>query len=309
MNIDDYKYIVTIANQGSFNSAAKELFIAQPSLSQRIKYVEKSIGINIFIRGPKGIQLTPEGKCVVRYAKAILNCEKSMHQELSEMRTGISKLCVGASQLINTYMFDRLISYFYEEHPKVEVSFIERPSPELHQMLIAGELDVAICYLPVTSQLLKYESIFQDRFVLVPAHGGKLQEKLQAHASDSNFRVPISFLDNEPFALTPPGTALYQHVNALKEQYQVAPDIKYSAKSFQMLYSRAKSGNASTILFESMFNPAQEHEPYYYLEGNNNALDVAIAWRKDVYLCQAAKKMIRVARKVRDELLNESAQL
>lgn len=110
MNIDDYRYITTIADLGSFTSATKELFIAQPSLSQRVKYIEDTYNISIFIRDTKGIRLTAEGECFIRYARQILNLENDLQKEHSDIKGHRgNNLRVGTTQLISSPYFDALI--------------------------------------------------------------------------------------------------------------------------------------------------------------------------------------------------------
>ena len=62
------KYIVTVAKQGSINKAAKELFIAQPSLTAAIKELEQELGITIFSRTNKGVIVSTEGEEFLGYA-------------------------------------------------------------------------------------------------------------------------------------------------------------------------------------------------------------------------------------------------
>ena len=62
MTLLQLKYIVTVAKQGSINKAAKELFIAQPSLTAAIKELEQELGITIFSRTNKGVIVSTEGK-------------------------------------------------------------------------------------------------------------------------------------------------------------------------------------------------------------------------------------------------------
>lgn len=73
MTIQQLKYVVTIAETGSMNEAAKKLFLSQPSLSGAIKELESEIGIEIFTRTTKGVLLNEEGKEFLGYARQILN--------------------------------------------------------------------------------------------------------------------------------------------------------------------------------------------------------------------------------------------
>lgn len=73
MNILHMKYAVEVARVGSLSQAAQNLILAQPNLSRSIKEFEAEIGIKIFERSTKGMQLTPEGEDFIGYAKEILN--------------------------------------------------------------------------------------------------------------------------------------------------------------------------------------------------------------------------------------------
>ena len=73
MNILHMKYAVEVARAGSLNKAAETLLIAAPNVSRSIKELEADIGISIFDRSAKGMELTPEGEEFINYAKGILN--------------------------------------------------------------------------------------------------------------------------------------------------------------------------------------------------------------------------------------------
>lgn len=66
------KYAVEVARLGSLNKAAETLFIAQPNISRSIKELEADVGISIFNRSAKGMELTPEGEEFISYARSIL---------------------------------------------------------------------------------------------------------------------------------------------------------------------------------------------------------------------------------------------
>lgn len=72
MNIVHLKYAVEVEKCGSINKAAEALFVGQPNLSRAIKELEASLGITIFERSARGMEITPEGETFLRYAKSIL---------------------------------------------------------------------------------------------------------------------------------------------------------------------------------------------------------------------------------------------
>ena len=72
MNLAHLKYAVEVARTGSINKAAERLYIGQPNLSRAIKELEASLGVVIFDRSAKGMQLTPDGSIFIQYAENIL---------------------------------------------------------------------------------------------------------------------------------------------------------------------------------------------------------------------------------------------
>lgn len=71
MTLQQLKYALTIADCGSMNEAAKQLFLSQPSLSETIKELEQEIGLQIFLRSNRGIVITPEGEEFLGYARQV----------------------------------------------------------------------------------------------------------------------------------------------------------------------------------------------------------------------------------------------
>ncbi|SUN09630.1 Methionine biosynthesis and transport regulator MtaR, LysR family [Streptococcus agalactiae] len=72
MRIQQLQYVIKIVETGSMNEAAKQLYITQPSLSNAVRNLETEMGIQIFIRNPKGIKLTKDGMEFLSYARQIL---------------------------------------------------------------------------------------------------------------------------------------------------------------------------------------------------------------------------------------------
>ena len=71
MTLHQIRYILTIEEIGSINRAAEQLYVAQPSLTNAIKEVEKELGITIFNRSGRGVTLTPDGSEFVMYARQV----------------------------------------------------------------------------------------------------------------------------------------------------------------------------------------------------------------------------------------------
>lgn len=87
MTLQQLKYVVTVAETGSFSSAANSLFLSQPSLTKSIKELEKEMGITIFNRTNKGISVSKEGEIFLGYARQVLE-QAALLEEKYKGQTG-----------------------------------------------------------------------------------------------------------------------------------------------------------------------------------------------------------------------------
>lgn len=87
MTLQQLKYAMIIADCGSMNEAAKQLFISQPSLSETIKELEQEIGLQIFLRSNRGIVMTPEGEEFLGYARQVTEQFRLLQSRYIEKKT------------------------------------------------------------------------------------------------------------------------------------------------------------------------------------------------------------------------------
>lgn len=87
MTLQQLRYAITIADCGSMNEAAKQLFISQPSLSETIKELETEIGLDIFLRSNRGIVITPEGEEFLGYARQVTEQYGLLQSKYIEKKT------------------------------------------------------------------------------------------------------------------------------------------------------------------------------------------------------------------------------
>lgn len=87
MTLQQLRYAVTIADCGSMNEAAKQLFVSQPSLSETIKELENEIDLDIFMRSNRGIVITPEGEDFLGYARQVLEQYRLLENKFIEKKT------------------------------------------------------------------------------------------------------------------------------------------------------------------------------------------------------------------------------
>lgn len=296
MNLNDFQYIVTIAELKSFNAAAKALFMTQPSLSQRVKYIEGSYGIRIFDRNMSGVALTADGECFVEYAKKILSNNADLKSKLLYLQnSSVTSLRFGFSWVFDTPFFYNLFFRFCNEHPQIYFELMEQSSTDLQESLLSHKIDVALCYLPIKSDDLSYEIIYNDSFVLFPATNSRIAQTIQHRRLSPGAFIEPALLNDEPFSICSPGKLLNRYLNDIMETEHVSPDIHHTIRGVHFLYALAQNGIASTILYKSFFLSDLVKEPYYYLNSSvNNNLSLALVWRKDSHYRHLAKEFIHL---------------
>lgn len=145
-----FKNFYYVAMTGSFSKAAKELFISQPTVSYNIKCLENNLDTKLFIRKPKGIELTDDGKTILEYIEtaynSVLLAERSVtNSQLLNKGT----LNIGGPSYIIKRFISPLICEFVKKHPLLKVNIITKSSPELLKLLKTNKIDILIDTLPI----------------------------------------------------------------------------------------------------------------------------------------------------------------
>ena len=141
MNTQHFQYAVTVARTGSITQAAEELSMAQPNLSKAIRELESSLGIEIFLRTPKGMVPTAQGEAFLRYAHTVL--EQVGHMEALGRSDGASeRFCVALPN--DSYVSDVAIRLIAEQPISGEISLREMDGLGALREVQEGRADMAI---------------------------------------------------------------------------------------------------------------------------------------------------------------------
>lgn len=145
MQLRQLEYMIKIAESGSITQAAEQLFISQPSLTKSISHLEQEYGIKLFVRKPRGIELTDDGKEFIHYAKAVLTAadvlnDRFLHPQASDQE---SHLFVVTQQLDFVY---RILLTVYEQNKdkNLHYTLTESDRNSVVQQVLSGQADLGI---------------------------------------------------------------------------------------------------------------------------------------------------------------------
>ncbi|QHZ58740.1 LysR family transcriptional regulator [Brevibacillus sp. NSP2.1] len=172
----DFRVLQTFlvaATTENFHQTAEALFIAQPTVSQHIRQLEKELGIKLFERVGKRVRLTAAGKRYLPHAKGLLEQWHHSMEDLQAWRQGYrEKLQVAVSPIIARARFSHLLHRFTKQYPDVDISIKIADSVEIGPLVQSGQVDLGLTRMvPGEFQLDTY-MLYEDPVVFAVPHSG-----------------------------------------------------------------------------------------------------------------------------------------
>lgn len=151
------KYFLAVAEVGSITGAADVLHITQPTLSRQLAQLESDLGVDLFDRSSRKIQLTEEGVLLRRRAEQIVELVEKTCVEMRERNEQIiGHLSIGCGELETVEMLADLLSSFAKEYPLVTYSLHTAHADEITERIDRGELSVGLLLEPANIAKFDY---------------------------------------------------------------------------------------------------------------------------------------------------------
>ena len=179
MNFRDVEYIVKMAECGSINRAAKELYVAQPSLSKCIKKVEDEYDIQLFYRNRgSSINLTVEGQAFLDMARPVLELYHHFEQQLQELKEkNRSRIVFGTAPAKGYSISSALFKNLYLEYDKYFLDFRTGKSLDLENGVLSGDLDMVMITVDSYREGLHYEELYENEEFIYLREGSPAAER------------------------------------------------------------------------------------------------------------------------------------
>lgn len=152
MELYQLKTFVTVAEEGHLTRAAERLHTSQPAVSAHIKALEEELGMALFIRTPKGMQLTPDGDILRRKAEAALASVSEIRQQADILKSQVSGTVRLGLHIDPRYLrIDGLLSWMSRRYREVDFHLLQRWSWEQPEAIRTGALDAGFVYRQPTA--------------------------------------------------------------------------------------------------------------------------------------------------------------
>lgn len=231
-------YFVQIAELGSLTRTAERLRIAQPSLSRQMRILEGELGVTLFTRGHRGMQLTEAGEALrSRVAGPLRQIGHALYEIRSlpsEMRGSVS---FGMPPTFISVLAPDLTARVAKEVPGISLHIVEGYSGHLLQWLKQGELDAAILYGPTPSGV-NATRLLDDELVLVGS-GDQMP---------TGETLPFHELAQIPLVLPSQIHGLRIAIESVAAKSRLQLTIAFQSDSFQLMMELVESGRFCTVL-------------------------------------------------------------
>lgn len=144
LKASDYEFLIALYQSKNITQAAQTLFLSQPALTKRLRQIEQELGAIIVNRNVKGVQFTPEGEYVVRYAEQCISEYKEMKMALHGLQTQKdSTISIVSARTLAHELLPDLFSSFLKEYPQTHLILHAVGSGESAQLVHNGQADIA----------------------------------------------------------------------------------------------------------------------------------------------------------------------
>jgi DNA-binding transcriptional LysR family regulator len=177
------KVFRVVANTLNFRRAADELHLTQPAVTSQVKTLEESLGIALFDRIGRDINLTPAGTILLQYVRQIEAVTNEAVAALAMFggQEGI-ELSIGASHTIAVYLLPKLLSELISDWPKLRIHVMGGSTNEVLQALTTHQVGIGLIEAPAFRPDLKIEVFGEDELTLIvrPDHRWAKKRLLRA---------------------------------------------------------------------------------------------------------------------------------
>jgi DNA-binding transcriptional LysR family regulator len=285
------RYFMAVAEHLHFGRAAAALHISQPPLSRAIRGLEERLGVALFLRNRRRVELTPAGARLLDEARRTVGQLERAVLELRGMAAGeVGRLRIGFVSLADYGVLPQLLKAYKAARPSVQLALREMLSPEQSLALAAGELDFGLLLPPVAeAEGLEHLVVQRERFVVaLPA-----RHRLAAPRGP----LAMSELAGESFVMVPREIApgLYDIVSGLAARAGFSLNVAQEAIQMQTVVSLVSSGLGAAVVPGSVANLGRRGVVYRKLADKHPILELWLAWRSGS-MGAAASELIAQAR-------------
>ncbi|MEN8168516.1 MAG: LysR substrate-binding domain-containing protein [Pseudomonadota bacterium] len=185
MNLRDLKYIIAVADTHHFGHAAERCFVSQPTLSGQIKKLEAELGVTLFERTKRSVEVTPIGEAIVSHARQVMEQADTIQQlARAQQDPHYGPLRIGAIPTLSPYLIMLILIPLKTQYPQLKLVLTEEITETLLRRLRNHEIDAALVGTEVDEPDLVSRPLFDEPFWLAHPRSHPLYYKDEITRND-----------------------------------------------------------------------------------------------------------------------------
>ncbi len=288
MNINQLKYVITLAQELNFSRAAEKLYISQPSLSQSILLLEEEFGVQLFERKP--LRLTYAGEIFIDWAKTVLSTGEQMRNMISDVAKDVRvKFTIGISPYRASFLLPRVIEKFKSQYPMAHLIIEEFPTDTLHSMLEEDKLDLLIEAPLLDNE--RFESVYlcKERILLGMPNSIAAQFNLSEE-------IELSHLADVPFVLLTDKQYIGKLTSKLCKSAGFLPKNYIECHNIETVQAMISNGLGVSLIpeFYAKYSVSRGNVSFARIKDQDLSRDVSVIYNKEKYLSAPVKYFMKI---------------
>ncbi|MEH7252395.1 LysR family transcriptional regulator [Neobacillus niacini] len=276
MDLRPLRYFIVVAEHLNFTEASRQLYVAQPAVSQQIAYLEKKIGVKLFNRTKHSVQLTEAGTVFLKDAKEVLKKLDESIENAHHAEEGlIGTINIGLLSVPVRDFLPLLIRKFRRKYPKVTIRLNYYHVGKIIEKLKDDQLDIAFTLSLGLQSIggLEYKTLWTQPHCII-MH--------QDHPFANRKSINIAELAKDSFVMlerevSPPGFDL---LLAACNNHGFSPNLVNTASHIEAVLMMVDAGIGITILPKYFQSSASPTLRFINIEGDDHKVDILASWKK-----------------------------
>jgi LysR family cyn operon transcriptional activator len=280
------RYLLAVAEHANFTRAAEALHVSQPTLSQQIKQLERSLRVQLLDRSGRTVRLTDAGETYARYARRALQDlaagERAM-RDVQDLTAGALRLAT--TPTLSAYLIGPLVEDFHARYPGITLDIRETTQDRIEARLLDDTLDLGIAFAGPHLSAVSSTAMYVETLGLVVGSGHPDAGRTEP--------LPIHELRTHELALLSSDFVTRRHIDDHFAAHHIEPRVVVEANSINALIEIVMRSTLATVLPDAITleRPGLHTIP---LVPEVPARTIVLLRRDSAYLSAAARAFIRI---------------
>ena len=302
MNLKQLEAFVAVAEDGSFYKAAKALFLTQPTVSAHISSLEQELGVRLFVRNTKEVNLSEDGQTLYGYAKQMIVLQKKIETAFDKTRKESSHcIRIAASSVPSQYLLPQILARFSEKYPKEQFKIMETDSAKVVEQVVNGNVDIGFTGTVLEKKYCQYIPFYQDELVVITPNADKFRN-LKTRGGQEN-EEEMLWIQDEPLILREEGSGTRREAEKLLKKMGISMDslnIVASMENQETIKRSVCRGIGISIISRLAAEDEIKDGKVlsFALNGKEGKRDINVVYNKNFQLSALAERFLRIVNKV-----------